>query len=161
MRPGEKGRGGILLCLPVIILPVSNLLCVAITHMTPVPTIPVLIGAVVEELFYRWILLKNVLLKEEKISPTLSVILVSIVFALMHLWNLRIGTAISSVLLQVFCAFFFSIWAGAVVWKSTILIPILTHVLLNLTAVDSMAMIPLIASVIVLLDGGNILLNNR
>lgn len=41
----------------------------------------------------------------------------------------RNGTGISAELMQI--VFAFSIWAGAVTWKATWLIPLLAHVLVN------------------------------
>ena len=52
----------------------------------------------------------------------------------MHLFNLRAGQAIEETLLQMLFAFSFSIWAVAVTWKGTWLIPLLAHVLVNGTA---------------------------
>lgn len=47
----------------------------------------------------------------------------------------RSGTGISAELMQI--VFAFSIWAGAVTWKSTWLIPMLGHVFVNGTAGDN------------------------
>ena len=72
----------------------------------------------------------------------------------MHLFNLRSGMAVPVVLVQAVCAFCFSVWAGAVVWRrGSVTLPLLAHVLMNLTAFDGGALLPLAASLITLLDG--------
>ena len=62
----------------------------------------------------------------------------------------RNGTGISAELMQI--VFAFSIWVGAVAWKSTWLIPLLAHVLVNGTAGENL-WVSLIVSGIVLTDG--------
>lgn len=74
----------------------------------------------------------------------------------MHLWNLQTSpSAVLSVFLQAFCAFCFSIWAGAVVRRTDrIRIPLIAHVLLNATAGDAeIAWVSVFVSLIVLADG--------
>ena len=52
----------------------------------------------------------------------------------------RNGTGISAELMQI--VFAFSIWAGAVTWKGTWLIPLLAHVLVNATGAMSTLSLP-------------------
>ena len=63
----------------------------------------------------------------------------------------RNGTVISAELMQI--VFAFSIWAGAVTWKGTWLIPLLEHVLVNATAGEENLCVTGIVSGIVLIDG--------
>ncbi len=147
-------RKQVLIWLPVIILPVSNLIAAAVARTMQSPSIQVLVFAVIEELLYRWLLLDKVLLRQERIKPVISIIIVAVIFAAMHLWNMQTGAMLSTVLLQAFFAFCFSIWAGAVVWKTDkIWIPLLVHVLLNTTAVDGIKQLSLVIGLIVLADG--------
>ena len=112
------------------------------------------IGALAEELFYRFFLLQKLLLERTALRPRFSIVLISLLFAGMHLFNLRSGMTVSMVLVQAVCAFCFSIWAGAVVWRTrSVMVPLLAHVLMNLTAFDGGALLPLAASLITLLDG--------
>jgi len=142
----------VLYWLPLCILPTSNILISLIMKQPMTPALPYILGAVAEELFFRWFLLKTILLPRMK--PVIAILLVSVLFAGMHLLNLRTGAGIGNTLVQMLFAFCFSIWAGAVVWrKGNILIPMLAHVLLNLTAVTEGMLIPLAVSVIVLADG--------
>ena len=144
---------------PVLLLPLSNLLSsggvVPAADYTLTQTSVWVIGAIAEELFYRFFLLQKLLLERSKLRPRVSVLLISLLFAGMHLFNLRAGMSVSAVLLQAVCAFCFSVWAGAVVWKRrSVIIPLLAHVLMNLTAFDgSGRLLPLAASLITLLDG--------
>ena len=114
-----------------------------------------ILGAIAEELFYRFFLLRTVFLR--KISPVPAILLTSVFFAGMHIFNLRTGQPVDVTLVQVFEAFCLSIWAGAVTWKSTWLIPLLAHVLTNATAgAGSEVMclwVSLLVSVVVLVDG--------
>lgn len=144
----------VLIWLPVILLPAGNLLAAAIA--APVFQAHIflfsLLGAVAEEIFFRWVLLKKILMPHFK--PFLSILLSALLFAAMHLLNLFNAMPLPSVILQVFCAFCFSIWAGTVVWqKNSIFIPLLAHILLNFTAVTEEMILPLIVSVFVLADG--------
>lgn len=159
----------ILIWLPAIVLPLANMITAIVTrssivvaYTTPSTWIPFLpaaivyiLGAIIEELFYRWFLLKKVFFQTTKLKPLLSILIVSALFAGMHLWNLQTSPAVFPVLLQVFSAFCFSIWAGAVVWKTDrIWIPLLAHVLLNATAGDSeIAWVSILVSVVALTDG--------
>ena len=144
---------------PVLLLPLSNLLSsrgfVPAADYTLTQTAVWVIGAVTEELFYRFFLLQKLLLERAKLRPRFSILLISLLFAGMHLFNLRSGILVSLVLIQAFCAFCFSIWAGAVVWKTrSVMIPLLAHILLNLTAFEGGgAFLPLAVSLITLLDG--------
>ena len=146
----------LLLWLPVIALPAVNMI-IAIASDVDCDVrgiFPWILGAAAEELFFRFFLLKKVLLETTKLKPTLSIFLVSMLFAAMHLFNLRAGQPLSATLAQVFAAFCFSIWAGAVMWKKgDLLIPLLAHVLLNLSALTEGTTISLIVSAFVLTDG--------
>ena len=148
----------LLIWIPVFLLPVSNLLSVGFVSAADYEmarTLAWVIGAVAEELFYRFFLLQELLLRRSALSPRVSIVLVSVLFAGMHLFNLRSGMAVPAVLMQAGCAFCFSVWAGAVVWKTrSVMIPLLAHVLMNLTALEGVGrLIPLAASLITLLDG--------
>ena len=154
----SKTKLQILIWAPVLLLPLSNLLSsrgfVPAADYTLTQTAVWVIGAVTEELFYRFFLLQKLLLERAKLRPRFSILLISLLFAGMHLFNLRSGILVSLVLIQAFCAFCFSIWAGAVVWRTrSVMIPLLAHVLMNLTAFDGGALLPLAASLITLLDG--------
>ena len=116
------------------------------------------LGAIAEELFYRFFLLRTVFLR--KISPVPAILLTSVFFAGMHIFNLRAGQPVDVTLVQVFEAFCFSIWAGAVTWKSTWLIPLLAHVLVNATAgaaaevaTAGVIWVEVLVSMVVLVDG--------
>ena len=152
---GGNGEGRCpLYWLTVMLLPAVNLLalCFSPVSFNARTLLSSLMGAAAEELFFRWFLLKGALLPRMK--PERAVVLVSVLFAAAHLLNLRNGAALPAVLLQMLCAFCFSIWAGAVVWrKNSILIPMLAHVLLNLTAVTEGTLLPAIACALVLADG--------
>lgn len=148
----------LLIWIPVFLLPVSNLLSVGFVSAADYEmarTLAWVIGAVAEELFYRFFLLQKLLLRRSALRPRVSIVLVSVLFAGMHLFNLRSGMAVPAVLMQAGCAFCFSVWAGAVVWKTrSVMIPLLAHVLMNLTALEGVGrLIPLAASLITLLDG--------
>ena len=153
-----KTKQQILILTPMLLLPVSNLLSAGFVYADDYEmtrTFVWVIGAVAEELFYRIFLLRELLLRRSALSPRVSIVLVSILFAGMHLFNLRSGMAVPVVLLQSGCAFCFSMWAGAVVWNTrSVMIPLLAHILLNLTAFEGGgAFLPLAASLITLLDG--------
>ena len=142
---------------PVVLLPLANLLsafhsCVSFDCSQ---TALWVLGAVAEELFYRFFLLKKLLLERAGMKGANAVFLVAVLFAAMHLFNLRTGAGLFSVLAQAFCAFCFSVWAGAVVWKRrSVFIPLLAHMLMNLTAFDgSGTLIPVAAGILVLIDG--------
>ena len=155
----SKTKLQILIWAPVLLLPLSNLLSswgvVPAADYTLTQTSVWVIGAVAEELFYRFFLLQKLLLERAKLRPRFSILLVSLLFAGMHLFNLRSDMTVSMVLVQTVCAFCFSVWAGAVVWRThSVMIPLLAHVLMNLTAFDGGgALLPLAASLITLLDG--------
>ncbi len=140
--------------IPVLLLPTGNLLPffwaqVSFSWHTLLLS---LIGALVEEMLFRGFLLKTILLP--RINPILAISLSAVLFALMHVFNLWSGAQFPAVLMQIFCALCFGIWAGTVVWhKNGILIPVLAHVLLNLTAITEEKILPLIVSIAVLIDG--------
>lgn len=110
-----------------------------------------IIGAVAEELFFRFFLLRQIFLRTMK--PVSAILLVSVLFARMHLFNLRAGQPFDLTLLQMGCAFCFSVWAGAVAWKSTWLIPLLAHVLMNATAGEELIWVQVLVSAAILADG--------
>ena len=145
----------LLIWLPVILLPAGNLLSLFFTPVSFDSRILLfsLVGAMAEELFFRWFLLETIFLP--RILPRRAIILTAILFAIMHLLNLRNGTFFPDILLEMFCAFCFSLWAGAVVWRrGNIFIPLLAHVLLNLTAWDNTQWIlSLSVCIAVLVDG--------
>ena len=155
----SKTKLQILIWAPVLLLPLSNLLSsggiVPAADYTLTQTSVWVIGAIAEELFYRFFLLQKLLLERVKLRPRFSILLVSLLFAGMHLFNLRSGMTVSMVLVQTVCAFCFSVWAGAVVWRThSVMIPLLAHVLMNLTAVDGGGLyIPLTASLVTLVIG--------
>ena len=142
---------------PVVLLPLANLLSAFHSGVSfdCSQTVLWVLGAVAEELFYRFFLLKKLLLERSEMKGVNAVFLVAVLFAAMHLFNLRAGTGLFPVLVQAVCAFCFSVWAGAVVWKrGSVAIPLLAHVLLNLTAFEGGAvLIPLAVSIVLLIDG--------
>lgn len=142
----------ILYWLPVIILPASNLVLVYITDQ-PIQLLTIyIVGAVAEELFFRLFLLKTVFLRHMKPIP--AILLVSVLFAGMHLFNLRTGQGLPMTLLQMGCGFAFGVWAGAVVWRTDkIWIPLLAHVLLNATALGNVIWADALVGAVVLIDG--------
>ena len=130
----------LLIWAPVLLLPLANLIPAIVSGVNYdfSQSLVWVFGAVAEELFYRFFLLRKLLLERSELKPGLAVLLISLLFAGMHLFNLRSGMPVSLVLLQAFCAFCFSIWAGAVVWRTrSVMIPLLAHVLMNLTAFES------------------------
>ncbi len=148
----EHHREEMMIGFPVIFLPVTNILLAVIVKMPLTPVITYIIGAVAEEMFFRFFLLKSILLP--RLQARTAVLLSAALFAGMHLLNLFGGVEIAVVLVQILCAFCFGVWAGAVVWKkNSIVIPLLAHILLNMTAVAEDMVIPMIAGIPVLLDG--------
>ena len=147
----------LLIWAPVVLLPLSNLLSAVNSGVSFdfSQTALWVFGAVAEELFYRFFLLKKLLLDRSAMKPANAVLLVSLLFAVMHLFNLRTGAGLFPVLVQAFCAFCFSVWSGTVVWKKqSLTVPLLAHVLLNLTAFEGGAvLIPIMACILVLIDG--------
>ena len=130
----------LLIWAPVLLLPLANLIPAIVSGVNYdfSQSLVWVFGAVAEELFYRFFLLRKLLLERSELKPGLAVLLISLLFAGMHLFNLRSGMPVSLVLLQAFCAFCFSLWAGAVVWRTrSVMIPLLAHVLMNLTAFES------------------------
>ena len=142
---------------PVVLLPLSNLLSAVNSGVSFdfSQTALWVLGAVAEELFYRFFLLKKLLLERSGMKGANAVFLVAVLFAAMHLFNLRTGAGLFPVLAQAFCAFCFSVWAGTVVWKKqSLTVPLLAHALLNLTAFEGGAvLIPLAVSIVLLIDG--------
>ena len=142
---------------PVVLLPLSNLLVAIYSGVSFdfSQTALWVLGAVAEELFYRFFLLKKLLLERSGMKGANAVLLVSLLFAAMHLFNLRSGMIVSSVLVQAFFSFCFSVWAGTVVWKKqSMTVPLLAHGLLHRTAVEGGGvLIPLALSIVLLIDG--------
>ena len=142
---------------PVLLLPLANLIPVIVSGVNYdfSQALVWAIGALAEELFYRFFLLQKLMLERTALRPRFSIVLISLLFAGMHLFNLRSGMTVSMVLIQSVCAFCFSIWAGAVVWKRrSVLIPLLAHMLMNLTAFDGSGLyISLTASLVTLVIG--------
>ena len=147
----------LLIWAPVLLLPLANLIPAIVSGVNYdfSQSLVWVFGAVAEELFYRFFLLRKLLLERSELKPGLAVLLISLLFAGMHLFNLRSGMPVSLVLLQAFCAFCFSLWAGAVVWRTrSVMIPLLAHVLMNLTASESSGLyIPFAASLLTLVIG--------
>ena len=147
----------LLIWAPVVLLPLSNLLSAVNSGVSFdfSQTALWVFGAVAEELFYRFFLLKKLLLDRSAMKPANAVLLVSLLFAVMHLFNLRTGAGLFPVLVQAFCAFCFSVWSGTVVWKKqSLTVPLLAHVLLNLTAFEGGGVfISLAVSIVLLIDG--------
>ena len=137
--------------LPLLLLPTGNVLIAAITGQPMSPALPYLLGAAAEELFYRRFLLKTVLLPQ--LRPRFAILLTAGLFAGMHFFNLRAGAGLDETLLQAAYAFCFSVWAGAVTWRSTWLLPLAAHVLLNLTATAEVTAVSLMLGIAVLADG--------
>ena len=161
----NKTKQQIPIWFPVLLLPLSNLLSSWFAHATDydlTQTFVWVIGAIAEELFYRFFLLQKLLLERTELKPRFSIVLISLLFAAMHLFNLRSGMTASVLLVQMSCAFCFSVWAGAVVWRThSVMIPLLAHVLMNLTAFEGTSpLLPLAASMITLVIG-IILLTSR
>ena len=147
----------LLIWAPVVLLPLANLLSAFHSGVSFdfSQTALWVLGAVAEELFYRFFLLKKLLLERSGMKGANAVFLVAVLFAAMHLFNLRSGMIVSSVLVQAFFSFCFSVWAGTVVWKKqSMTVPLLAHVLLNLTAFEGGGvLIPLALSIVLLIDG--------
>ena len=148
-----RGRA-VALWLPVFLLPAGNLLIAmrAPGVYDPQLMLRSLIGAAVEEVLFRWILLKTMLLP--RVRPAIAICATATLFAALHLLNVASGSPVSYVLVQALYAFGFSIWAGAAVWrKNSVLIPLLAHLLLNLTAGTEETLLSLAIGMIVLVDG--------
>lgn len=146
-----KLKERLLIWFPVAFLPLSNLIAAWATHRALTLSPVWILGAVAEELFYRFFLLKTIFLP--RMRPVSAILLVSILFAGMHLFNLRIGQPVDVTLVQIFGAFCFSIWAGAVTWRFTWLIPLVAHVLMNATAGAELMWAQVLVSAAVLADG--------
>ncbi len=152
-----KTKKLVLLWLPVALLPLSNVIAFICckTVYSFKETLPWAIGAVAEELFFRCFLLELLFLPRRR--PVPSVIAVSLLFAALHFLNLLAGQTVSEVLVICYCAFAFSVWAGAATAKATFLIPLLAHLLLNLTAVTDLPWLSAAVSTAVMIDGALLL----
>lgn len=150
-----------LIWLPVTLLPVANIILVSASgaDYDLNRVLPLVISAAGEELFFRFFLLKTLLLKGSKLKPELSICIVAVLFAGMHLFNLRAGDPFMAVLMQMIFAFCFSIWAGAVLLRTDrIWIPLLAHVALNATSAADVVWtdavwVDVIVGAVVLADG--------
>lgn len=158
----ERIKRALLLGAPVVLLPLVNAL--AAVHADAAwdarAALPWVLGAAAEELFFRRFLLKRLLLDTGALRPAAAVLLSAAVFSAMHLFNLRAGMPAAEVLAQALCAFCFSVWAGAAVHRTgRAAVPLLAHVLLNLTACEGVGpAAPLAVHLLVLLDGALLLL---
>lgn len=141
---------------PVLLLPTVNIIHAILTHAPHYIFVAWIIGSAMEELFFRLFLLKCLFLP--RLRSVLAIIIVSILFAGIHLWNLRGGQPIPITLVQMFFAFSFAIWAGVVTWKYTWMIPLLAHLLLNATASTENIWVSLTVGALVLADGVLLLL---
>lgn len=150
----NKKMRGVLCWLPVVILPVSNLVMVMMTSTALQASLTYIFGAIIEEALFRWLLLKHLLLDKEGLAPVPSIAIVAVLFASMHLCNLAAGADATVTIIQFVFAFSFSVWAGAVVWRAqSIAIPLLAHVLLNLTGSGDMLPMSVATGIVVLIDG--------
>ena len=93
-------------------------------------------AAVCEELFFRGLILKSLLLP--RMRPAAAIAVSAALFGAAHILNLLSGSLFVSMFFQMLYAFCFSVWAGAVVYRqSSILIPLCVHVLINLTSTSA------------------------
>ena len=138
---------------PAFFLLVGNIIFAAVSWRFPVISMPALLAAVCEELFFRGLLFKTWLLP--RMRPVSAVVLSAALFAALHLINLTNGASYCFVCFQVLFAFCFGIWAGAVVYRQgSILIPLCVHVLINLTGTFAeIFWLDASASALFLLDG--------
>jgi len=118
---------------PLFLLPISNLVLAGVRRLPVTVSWLPLIGATGEELFFRWFLLKIWLFREKRLPQAWAVVLVSFLFAGMHLLNPQ---PLPAALMQAACAWCFGLWAGAAALRGSVLFPLAAHVLLNLTAVE-------------------------
>ena len=142
---------------PVLLLPLANvilLMCLGADY-TIKDTLVWALFAAAEEVFFRYLLLTRLLLP--RFEPVPSVLAVSLLFAFLHLANLFAGQPTGETLVQCFCAFAFALWAGAATYKATFVIPLLAHVLLNLTAFKESVPVSLAVSAVVLMCGAVLL----
>lgn len=137
---------------PVYLLPVGNIIIAAVLWRFPVISMPALLAAVCEELFFRGLLFKVWLLP--RMRPAAAAVLSAALFAALHLINLVNGASYCFVCFQVLFAFCFGIWAGAAVYRTGwIAVPLLAHVLLNLTDASADAMGSFAAAVYIITAG--------
>jgi len=114
--------------LPFLALPVCNLLYAQPVNHDWHVIILLSCAAITEELLFRGVLLEHLPLGH---MPALF--LSSLAFALLHAANL-VSSPVQHVFLQIICAFFFGVCAGAATLLHKSLIPALAaHLLINLT----------------------------
>ena len=117
--------------LPLLMLPVCNLLTAKTFSPTPPAVVLMLSVCAVEEIFFRGFLLRSLL----RWGALPAIVLSSGVFALFHLVNLIGGSDFAYVWMQVFCAFTVGICYGAIAIELESVIPcFLAHFLTNMTA---------------------------
>lgn len=120
--------------LPLLTLPVCNLLTAG-AFCPDLPTVILMLGVcAVEEIFFRGFLLRRL----ARYGSLPGIVLSSGIFALFHLVNLMSGSAPAYVWMQVLCAFTVGVCYGAVAIQTGSLIPcFLAHFLTNITAAPS------------------------
>ncbi|MDO5297337.1 MAG: CPBP family intramembrane metalloprotease [bacterium] len=121
---------------PVFLLPISNIIVCICSGSFPSADSSLLLtvglAAVCEELFFRGLVLKCWLLP--RLKPVCAVVLSAVIFGAAHILNWRGILSFDLVLPQIIFAVCFGVWAGAAVYrKDSILLPVLAHVLLNVT----------------------------
>ena len=142
--------------LPVLLWPAGNILIGAGQWAWPALGaafwLPVL-GAALEELFFRELLLRRWLLRREGMRPVRAVLLAAALFGVAHLCNTGadavqapglmgaggglglLADGMDAVWLQAFGACCFGVWAGAAVVRTdSLCLPLVAHVLVNVTA---------------------------
>lgn len=127
--PGKLGRG-LWLALPMLLLPLCNLL-LAGSFRPELPTVVLMLGVcTVEEIFFRGFLLRRLL----RFGAIAAILLSGGIFALFHLANP--SEALPAPGAQLACAFAVGICYGAVTLRLGSLVPcLLSHFLTNITAV--------------------------
>ncbi len=118
---------------PVFLLPLFNMLSLYYLKLSIDIRIQTIIGAIIEELFFRFFLYKVLVNQRD------NIIWISCLFSLFHLFNIKSET-VEELAFQMIFAFCFSLWAGMVVYNTkNITIPIITHVFINITGSGSTA----------------------
>lgn len=134
IKPGLFSRRQMRACLPLLLLPLSNLVCLKSGKPDLSPMIRLLSAAIVEEIFFRGFLLQSL----KSIGRFRSTLLTSLLFALMHIPGLLHGNGANYALLQLSWAFGFSLCCCSAVFSCNSLIPCITaHLLVNLTSLFS------------------------
>lgn len=126
--PGKPGRG-LWLVLPMLLLPLCNLLLAGSFHPEPSTLVLMLGVCTVEEVFFRGFLLRRLL----RFGAIAAILLSGGIFALFHLASP--AEALTDPSAQLACAFAVGICYGAAALRLGSLIPcILSHFLTNITA---------------------------